>query len=140
MKTPISSPTASTSNGRRGGKNLSVHFQQISPATSSDESDHEDPPVQNQNNELQEFLQMKPSSQNQLQTTIQVIEKEQCKDIGAETQMIVEEMETKVQAQAMKKAVKSKKELLRRRRQQQPRKHRRNYPIPKRTVFWEFWN
>ncbi|CAH2088489.1 unnamed protein product [Euphydryas editha] len=47
MKTPISSPTASTSNGRRGGKNLSVHFQTISPATSSDESDREEQPAQN---------------------------------------------------------------------------------------------
>lgn len=132
MKTPISSPTVSTSNGRRGGKNLSVHFQTISPATSSD---REDPPIQNRENDLQEFLQMKPSSQNQLQTTIQVIEKEQCEDIGGETPMIVEEMKTKAQAQVMKKAVKRKKPTTSKKTAAAAKKNPRELPDPEADSF-----
>lgn len=98
MKTPVSSPVPSTS-GVRSGKNLSVHFQQISPTTSSNEdSDNEQ-----RTNELGEFLQMKNSSQTQLQTTIELVEKEQCHDIGECTQAIVEDMEEQAENRVVKK-------------------------------------
>ncbi|KAJ2941435.1 hypothetical protein O0L34_g3649 [Tuta absoluta] len=106
MKTPMSSPVPECSKNR-GGKNLSVSFQNLVQSDSdSDNSDIE----QNQEG-LHEFLQLRHQNENMstLQTTIDLVQKEQMLDIGEQTQAQVDEMEHRVDQEIRSKGKKPQK-------------------------------